>query len=206
VPTRPPVPRRRTLLPRPGPRTPVDSELHLLRRATYGPTPATLAQARTLGLGAWIEQQLAPASIPDPVGDLITAKFPRLQWSVPKVRAAMPNGHWDVMFELGQATIARGAWSTRQLFEVMVDFWSNHLNVTNPSSEVWDNRHLYDRDVIRRHALGRFSDMLVASASHPRCCATSTTPRRRRTPRTRTTGASCSSCTPSASTVATPRR
>ena len=49
----------------------------------------------------------------------------------------------------------------------MVDFWSNHLNVTCPSSDVWSTRHLYDSQVIRKHALGKFSDMLVASARHP---------------------------------------
>jgi uncharacterized protein (DUF1800 family) len=49
----------------------------------------------------------------------------------------------------------------------MVEFWSNHLNVTCPSSGVWDSRHDYDRKVIRTHALGRFADMLKASALHP---------------------------------------
>ena len=49
----------------------------------------------------------------------------------------------------------------------MCDFWSNHLNVTNPSDRVWDNRQDYDRRVIRKHALGRFEDMLIASATHP---------------------------------------
>ena len=59
-------------------------------------------------------------------------------------------------------------WSSRQLFEVMVDFWSNHLNVTNPFDGGWDVRTPYDNDVIRKHALGRFSDMLHASRPrHP---------------------------------------
>ena len=49
----------------------------------------------------------------------------------------------------------------------MVEFWSNHLNVTNTSDGVWDNRQDYDRRVIRAHALGKFSDMLAASAAHP---------------------------------------
>ena len=49
------------------------------------------------------------------------------------------------MFELGSATLARACWSKRQLFEVMVDFWSNHLNVTNPIDSVWACRHDYDR-------------------------------------------------------------
>jgi uncharacterized protein (DUF1800 family) len=71
------------------------------------------------------------------------------------------------MDALGQATIARALWSRRQLLEVMVDFWSNHLNITCPSSEVWDSRHRYDADVIRRHALGTFAEMLQAATTHP---------------------------------------
>ena len=71
------------------------------------------------------------------------------------------------MFDLCDAHIARACWSNRQVLEVMVDFWSNHLNVTCPSSDVWGTRHLYDANVIRKHALGRYSDMLVASARHP---------------------------------------
>ena len=71
------------------------------------------------------------------------------------------------MQDLGIAAIVRAAWSERQLFEVMVDFWSNHLNVTNFHDSVWWSRHDYDRGVIRAHALGKFSDMLRASAKHP---------------------------------------
>ena len=50
---------------------------------------------------------------------------------------------------------------------MVCDTWSNHLNVTNPSSDVWDTRHHYDAAVVRAHALGRFSDLLAASAKHP---------------------------------------
>jgi uncharacterized protein (DUF1800 family) len=39
--------------------------------------------------------------------------------------------------------------------------------VTNPSDDVWDCRHDYDRAVIRKFALGNFEDMLLASAQHP---------------------------------------
>ena len=49
----------------------------------------------------------------------------------------------------------------------MVDFWSNHLNVANPSDSVWDSRQHYDRAVIRANAMGKFSTMLAASAAHP---------------------------------------
>lgn len=141
--------------------------LHLLRRTTFGPTPGQVDEVARLGRAAWLDQQLSPASVADSDGDLITSKYPKLSMTSLEARAAFNNGSWDLMDQTCQATLARAAWSRRQLFEVMVDFWSNHLNVTCPSSEVWDNRHLYDRDVIRKHALGNFADMLVASAEHP---------------------------------------
>jgi uncharacterized protein (DUF1800 family) len=144
-----------------------DPVLHLLRRATYGPTPALVSSVRRSGTAAWLTAQLAPASIADPAAAALVARWPSLGWSTDQCRANLSNGGWDVMFDLVDSSIARAVWSNRQLLEVMVGFWSNHLHITCPSADVWDNRHLFDRDVIRRHALGRFSDMLVASARHP---------------------------------------
>jgi uncharacterized protein (DUF1800 family) len=143
--------------------------LHLLRRATYGPTPASIAQATRLGRKAWLERQLAPATIADPAMDELLKRFPELSWSIPTVLAKYADkaGSWDVMLQLSRATVARAIWSERQLFELMVEFWSNHLNVTNPSSDVWDSRAHYDRTVIRKHALGSFDDLLVAASQHP---------------------------------------
>jgi uncharacterized protein (DUF1800 family) len=149
-----------------------DPLLHLLRRATYGPTPAAVEEIRGLGAQGWLERQLAPAAIADPVADGLVARLPLSQATVAGIRAkvrakTLPQYSWDPMFQLGFATIARAVWSERQLFEVMVEFWSNHLNVTNPSGDVWDSRPDYDRSVIRAHALGRFADMLKAAARHP---------------------------------------
>jgi uncharacterized protein (DUF1800 family) len=144
-----------------------DQDLHLLRRATYGPTPGALAEIRRMGHKAWLERQLHPGRIDDRTCQkLIAQRFPRLAWSMDKAWNQLDFG-WDLMFDLGAATVARAAWSKRQLFETMVDFWSNHLNVTNPSDNGWYCRHDYDRSVIRKHALGKFSDMLLASAQHP---------------------------------------
>jgi uncharacterized protein (DUF1800 family) len=140
----------------------------VLRRATYGPTPASLAELRKLGIAAWLEQQLAPATIDDSACDRVVARFPVLAMDIPATRAgAVPEFSWDAMYALGQAALLRAAWSRRQILEVMVDFWSNHLNVTNPFDGGWDNRHVYDREVVRAHALGTFADMLVASATSP---------------------------------------
>jgi len=146
---------------------PTDPDLHLLRRATYGPTSRSVRSIHRMGARAWLEEQLDPASIGDAfVEDFIASRYPNLSMSVAKAYSTL-GGSWDLMFDLGQAAILRAAWSKRQLLEVMVDFWSNHLNVTNPSDNVWWSRHDYDRRVIRKHALGKFSQMLKASAIHP---------------------------------------
>ncbi|MEN3303829.1 MAG: hypothetical protein V7603_31 [Micromonosporaceae bacterium] len=154
---------------RPRPATPLSADpvLHLLRRATFGPTPEAVTQARDIGIDAWIEAQLAPGKLADGAADAAVALFPTVAMTTSRIRASVPAGHWDAMLELGRATLARQIWSTRQLFEVMVDFWSNHLNVTCPDGHVWDVRTSYDKDVIRPFALGRFSDMLTASARSP---------------------------------------
>jgi uncharacterized protein (DUF1800 family) len=144
--------------------------LHLLRRTTFGLNPRLLAEAPKGGQWTWLDRQLDPGDISDGRCDEVIGRFPHLRWSIPELRQAAAEdriGDWDVMFDVVRATIARALWSRRQLFEVMVDFWSNHLNVTCPSSEVWDNRHRYDADVIRAHALGRYSDMLRAAIHHP---------------------------------------
>ena len=68
--------------------------------------------------------------------------------------------------DLKAAHLGRAMWSRRQLFEVMVDFWANHLNVPAQLDDS-ATRADYDRAVIRTYALGRFEDLLVASANHP---------------------------------------
>ena len=147
-----------------------DHLLHLLRRTTYGVTPALVTEAARLGRKAWLEAQLAPTALPDPEGDAVLARFPALSLSTSEVRRRADAGTlkpWDLMFSLGQAAIGRAIWSRRQLLEVMVDFWSNHFNVTCPSDDVWDCRHTLDAGVLRPLAFGRFADLLPAVTAHP---------------------------------------
>ena len=69
--------------------------------------------------------------------------------------------------ELQQAKILRAALSERQLNEVMVDFWSNHFNVDIRKNDCRALKMTEDRDVIRPHVLGKFRDLLGASAKSP---------------------------------------
>ncbi len=149
--------------------TPTDPVLHLLRRATFGPTPALVAEVRAAGTTAWLDAQLAPLTkVPDTAMDAVLKRWPRLGWKTWEVRERLaPTDTWLVMNDLLESHLARALFSRRQLLETVVDFWTNHLVVPVPSSEVWDSSHLFQRDVIRKHALGKYSDMLNAAARHP---------------------------------------
>jgi len=69
--------------------------------------------------------------------------------------------------QLQELAVVRAALSERQLDEVMVDFWTNHFNVFFGKGA---DRFLlpdYIEHVIRPHALGKFEDLLVATAQSP---------------------------------------
>ena len=66
--------------------------------------------------------------------------------------------------ELQTAKVVRAAMSERQLQEVLVDFWSNHFNIDGRKDECRTWKILDDRDVIRPRVLGKFRDLLGASA------------------------------------------
>ncbi|SNY40899.1 DUF1800 domain-containing protein [Paractinoplanes atraurantiacus] len=144
-----------------------DQIAHLLRRATFGPTAASLAEARKLGVAGWLDRQLSPSKINDAACDALIARLPLAGASIATVRAKLAKHSYDAFKQLGRAAVARAAWSERQLFESTVAFWANHLHITAPSSGVWDSRCDYDAQVLRKHAFGRFADMLKASMRHP---------------------------------------
>jgi uncharacterized protein (DUF1800 family) len=69
--------------------------------------------------------------------------------------------------ELAQARVLRDILSERQLQQVMTDFWFNHFNVFEPKdSDQWYTI-AYERDAIRPHALGKFRELLLATAESP---------------------------------------
>jgi uncharacterized protein (DUF1800 family) len=69
--------------------------------------------------------------------------------------------------ELAQAKLLRAIYSERQFEEVMTDFWFNHFNVFVEKGLDRLMLTSYERDVIRPHALGKFEDLLVATAKSP---------------------------------------
>lgn len=74
---------------------------------------------------------------------------------------------YQIINELSQAKFLRAILSERQLQEVMTDFWFNHFNIyIGKDSDQWYTT-AYERDVIRKNALGKFRDLLLATATSP---------------------------------------
>jgi uncharacterized protein (DUF1800 family) len=93
-----------------------------------------------------------------------------LEGLTPKQREsllAMNNPAGVVTGELAQAKLLHAIYSQRQFEEVMTDFWSNHFNVFVEKGLDRLMLTSYERDVIRPHALGKFEDLLVATAKSP---------------------------------------
>jgi uncharacterized protein (DUF1800 family) len=82
--------------------------------------------------------------------------------------AMSPGGPANVVVsELQQAKLLRALYSERQLQEVMTDFWFNHFNIYLHKDADQYLVTAYERDVIRPHALGKFKDLLLATAQSP---------------------------------------
>ena len=138
---------------------------HTLRRLTFGPTPEMFAKARSIGLDAFIEEQLSPDSIPEPEMDALLQPFRTLNMNVAQRLELNENSR--SARELIDATILRQRHSQHQVFEMMVDFWGNHFNIYIGKFLCKVLKTDDDLKVIRPNALGKFRDLLYASAKSP---------------------------------------
>jgi uncharacterized protein (DUF1800 family) len=179
------------------PATPLSEDqriLHALNRLGYGPRPGDVERVRQMGVAAYIERQLSPRSIADPGVEQALAAYPVLGQSAaqlvreypqptPQVRQRLAQGEMtrqDMMTmypperrpvvittQMQAARITRAVLSERQLEEAMVEFWFNHFNVYAPKGAVRWMVPAYEREAIRPHVLGRFRDLVLATARHP---------------------------------------
>jgi uncharacterized protein (DUF1800 family) len=191
----PPAPASRGTLSLPAsPLGPDQRILHALNRLGYGPRPGDVERVRRMGLAAYIETQLDPRGIPDPAVEQALAAYPALALSTatlvreyplptPQARQRLTSGEMSrqemmemypaerrpavITAQMQAARITRAVASGRQLEEVMVDFWFNHFNVYAQKGAVRWMVPAYEREAIRPHALGRFRDLVLATARHP---------------------------------------
>lgn len=142
----------------------IDAEFHLLSRAAFGPWPGDVARAKKIGHDAWIEEQLAPEKIDDTLCDLRAGGFESLMME--------PGNAYEfdkgvLRDQITRHALLRATYSQRQLFEVMVEFWTDHLNIDLEKADCVYLKPTDDREVVRRHALGNFRDLIMASAKSP---------------------------------------
>src|SRR6266576_3082851 len=175
--------------------TPRDSAFHALNRLAYGARPAEADSVARFGVMRWIERQLDPDHVSDDhLGDRerefkildynradlagryrdATRERQRLQREAgatgdsTRMRDARPMQEFrELGGELQQLAIVRAALSERQLREVMVDFWTNHFNVFVGKGADRFLLPSYIEETIRPRALGRFEDLLIATARSP---------------------------------------
>src|SRR5262249_4680800 len=122
---------------------------HVLNRITFGGSPDLLAQVQSMGVDAFIDQQLNPQSIDD---SALNGILPAV---APTTKA-----------ELQRQTLLRMIYSRRQLLEVLTQFWDNHFNTDINKTQVVAYE-FNENAQFRQLALGRFRDLLGASAKSP---------------------------------------
>ncbi len=167
--------------------------IHLLNRITLGPGPGDLEKVKSMGVDAYIKQQLHPQSIqmPEKLQKLSQADALKespaklfLTYGRPALKTIAQKGSSDkeedkkelqkilretyqrLYTETAGARLARGLESPAQLQELMTDFWYNHFNISIDKNldHLWVGS--FEEKAIRPHALGKFRDLLGATAHH----------------------------------------
>lgn len=159
-----------------------------LNRLTFGIRPGDVDFFNSLGandderLFNFVTQQLNPDSIDDSEFEARynAAGFETLHKTheqlyfdhiVNNQYDSNDNAYWEwyskPAYELVDATLLRAVYSKKQLFEILTDFWHNHFNVYFWQDDGVPLLVSYNRDVLRKHALGNFRQMLEAVATHP---------------------------------------
>ncbi len=143
----------------------VDGQIwRALSRLTFAPHPAERERAAAIGLAGWVEEQLTPERLGDAELAWRLQGVPSLSVDVSSIYEASEA---DIIADLRRATLLRAIYSRRQLYELMVDFWSDHFSISVAKGDGGWLKLLDDRDVVRPHALGSFRDLLWASMSSP---------------------------------------
>ncbi len=166
--------------------TAAQRSLHALSRLGFGPRPGDVAAVQRLGVDRYIARQLDPESIPEPadltrrIASLRTLRMSPvelfiefrepLRHAAKGDRDARKQARRDalrVIMEATEGRIVRAAYGPRQLHEVMVAFWFNHFNVFAGKGlcSIWTGA--FEQEAIRPHTMGRFRDLLGATAKHP---------------------------------------
>src|SRR6184192_4650434 len=176
--------------------TPRDSALHALNRLAYGPRPGEVDRVAADGVMRWVDRQLSPGKIDDGPLAARERRFKILDYDAGELarvyvdaqrerreqkRAAATDSMTEKPEQAGpleqrgrrlgaefqELAVIRAVLSERQLYEVMVDFWANHFNVFFAKGADRFLTPSYIEHTIRPRAMGKFADLLIATAKSP---------------------------------------
>lgn len=157
---------------------------HLLNRFTFGVSESSLEAAESTTARTWMDRQLDWEAIDDTAANAALERYRDVMLPPHEAREAYLitvrrkslKGRTFQKLSLDSRRLIqhaqmiqflRQAVSERQVLEVMVDFWFNHFNVYALKDPVKVLVTDYIEHAIRPHALGRFEDLLIATARHP---------------------------------------
>lgn len=135
-----------------------------LNRVAFGFNLRAAEEVKQLGRERWIERQLQAKEEEDPWLVLQLERLDVFNLAPAELRD-LPEG--EVVIQLQQAAILRSVYGRNQLLERMVEFWSDHFNIYARKRFAAWRKPLDEVSVIRKHALGKFPDLLFDSAKSP---------------------------------------
>ncbi|MCF6286640.1 MAG: DUF1800 domain-containing protein [Candidatus Hydrogenedentes bacterium] len=139
----------------------------LVARTTFGINQEEAQRALDLGYDGYLEYQLDHDTIDDSALEARLASLRTLN-DTPRERLdAAERNDFSSAQEFLIATVLRGVYSKRQLYERMVEFWSDHFNIYLQSEAQLILKPLDDAEAIRPFALSSFPEILRGSARSP---------------------------------------
>jgi hypothetical protein len=135
----------------------------LVRRVTMGLTRAELTRATAMGWNGYLNYQLNYTRIDDSVVEgAVASKYPYLALPSDQLFTISQTDNGGIYNQLRESTLYRAAFSQRQLYQRMVEFWTDHFN-----QDIDKVQYLYVgdlRDVIRKNAMTTVPQLVKASA------------------------------------------
>jgi uncharacterized protein (DUF1800 family) len=163
----------------------------MLNRVSWGVSPDSVRQMNTLGWPAWLSSQLKPSVAPLPaeaeaqIAAMTISKRPLDELILEihqqrksadanaddETKKAAQKAYQGELSRLGREaatrSLLRDVYSRNQLLEHMTWFWMNHFSVHQNKNDIRAMIGDYEEHAIRDHALGKFRDLVAATARHP---------------------------------------
>jgi uncharacterized protein (DUF1800 family) len=171
---------------------PTSRDLALVDTITWGANPSTMTAFQSAGRDRWLQSQLhppaeerLPKAVQQQINALVVSKRSAFDLAAdfdavarvanamtgPDQRAAAQKSFQEAMNDVARqaatASILRDLYSPDQLRERMTWFWFNHFNVHQYKANLRVLVGDYESNAIRRHALGHFRELLMATLRHP---------------------------------------